>query len=315
MSESNSSSITHFTVFDYLGLGCILGPPGVAVDALMKGEKITWSYAVYGVPAVIIGAICIYVGRNWPTLKTRVWSKLADGIDRSNNGYFAAVVAFTAFLLLVAVSPMLIWPPSALPTTLSAEDIASAVARKFPYLAAAQSVGSNQPIITIAEANRGLSKEEKERLRTALFDASQLIDEGNKLFSKISGDINSTITKNDANADYAGMVAALRADNALLLKFRDELDSWRSKWAFFDKQVNYVFGERPLDAFSGAATATTEYIAYFDAWRQNTTKQLTGAFMIRNMYESAAVEPPMHTFVRWLSDSGDRLKEVADASK
>jgi hypothetical protein len=70
MSEHGQSDSTPFTVFDYLGLGFILEPPAVVVHAVMTGEPLQWSSAPYAVPFVLLGAVFIYIGRNWATLKS-----------------------------------------------------------------------------------------------------------------------------------------------------------------------------------------------------------------------------------------------------
>lgn len=139
MSESASSGSTPFTVFDYLGLAFILAPPGVAVEALMRGEPWSWSYVVYGIPAVLIGAACIYIGRHWTTLKKGLWIRIANFIDTINrHSYVIAIMAFAAVLILVALAPLCIWPPSHEnpaannASVLSADEIADAVVRKLP---------------------------------------------------------------------------------------------------------------------------------------------------------------------------------------
>jgi hypothetical protein len=111
--HTGHSGGTAFTVFDYLGLGFILEPPAVWVNAAMTGaEPIKLVNALYGIPFVLIGAICIYVGRNWDRFKTK-WNKVfVDIVERSSRSYVALSVIFIVFLAGIAVLPILIWPPA-----------------------------------------------------------------------------------------------------------------------------------------------------------------------------------------------------------
>jgi hypothetical protein len=81
------SGSTPFTVFDYLGLGFILEPPAVVVHAVMTGEPLKWSNAWYAVPFVVVGAIFIYIGRNWVTLKERANRRVVDAVDILSRSY------------------------------------------------------------------------------------------------------------------------------------------------------------------------------------------------------------------------------------
>lgn len=112
MSKSNSTSSTPFTVFDYLGLAFLLVPPGVIVEALMKGETLTLTMFIYAVPAVLIGAVCIYIGRHWDTLKTNTKSSIVSAIDYLSGSYVVLFLIFVLFLGGIAISPILLFPPS-----------------------------------------------------------------------------------------------------------------------------------------------------------------------------------------------------------
>ncbi len=139
MSDPSAATSTPFTVFDYLGLAFILGPPGVAMEALMKSEPLTWSYALYGIPSVLVGAVCIFIGRNWTTLRNKVWTRFSDSVDIVNNsGYFITVLAIAVIFLLLSMAPLYLWPPNKDNQAInsvsfpSADDIANAIAQKLP---------------------------------------------------------------------------------------------------------------------------------------------------------------------------------------
>src|ERR1700733_14285569 len=65
MSDPDASSGVRFTVFDYLGLAFLLGPPSVAAEVLMRGGEIT-SAGIHlrGCP-IAIGVACVIIGRKW----------------------------------------------------------------------------------------------------------------------------------------------------------------------------------------------------------------------------------------------------------
>jgi len=112
MSEPSSTSSTPFTVFDYLGLAFLLVPPGVIVEALMKGETLTLIMFIYAAPAVLIGAVCIYIGRNWDRLKITTKSSIVTAVDYLSTSYVVLFSIFVLFLIGIAISPMLLWPPA-----------------------------------------------------------------------------------------------------------------------------------------------------------------------------------------------------------
>lgn len=135
MSETNHSNSTAYTVFDYLGLGIILVPPGVVVEALMNNKSLTWAHAAYGIPALVVGAACIYVGRHWDTIRLKLWVNLAQSIDRINNGYLAPAIVFVSIISLLVISPLLLWRPASTmsaATMPTADEIASALVNKLP---------------------------------------------------------------------------------------------------------------------------------------------------------------------------------------
>jgi hypothetical protein len=108
----SASGGTPFTVFDYLGLGFILEPPGVLVHAVMTGEPLRWSNAVYAIPFVAIGAVSIAIGRNWETLKKRTSRPLVNAVDRLSRSYVVPFIVFALTLGGIAILPILIWPPN-----------------------------------------------------------------------------------------------------------------------------------------------------------------------------------------------------------
>jgi|HubBroStandDraft_4_1064222.scaffolds.fasta_scaffold193686_1 hypothetical protein len=59
MSDPDASSGVRFTVFDYLGLAFLLGPPSVAAEVLMRGENITSAgIRLGGCPNRYRGSLC-----------------------------------------------------------------------------------------------------------------------------------------------------------------------------------------------------------------------------------------------------------------
>lgn len=186
MSDPAASNSTPFTVFDYLGLAFILGPPGIVVEALMKGEPLSWTHAIYGVPAVIIGAICIYIGRHWATLKDRVSISVANSIDKVNSySYFLAIMAFAVFLILISLAPLYIWPPHAettvVSTTLpSAADIADDVVSKLPKQVPIQIPSASDIAREVARQspqNAGNQGQKVQELMTALTASNKSRDD------------------------------------------------------------------------------------------------------------------------------------------
>ncbi len=128
------SGSTPFTVFDYLGLGFILEPPGVLVHAVMTGEPLNWSKAWYALPFIAIGAASIYIGRNWDTLKQSVNANFANAVDRLSRAYVVPFIVVMFALGGLAILPILIWPPNNSASSVvipSAEEIAAAVAKKM----------------------------------------------------------------------------------------------------------------------------------------------------------------------------------------
>jgi hypothetical protein len=112
MGEPSASSSTPFTVFDYLGLGFILEPPGVVVHAVMTGEPLKLENAWYALPFIFIGAICIYIGRKWDQRKPGFNTRFVSAIDKLNKSYLVPFVLLVMFLGGVAVIPLLVWPPN-----------------------------------------------------------------------------------------------------------------------------------------------------------------------------------------------------------
>jgi hypothetical protein len=112
MSEPNPTGSTPFTVFDYLGLGFLLVPPAVVVEALMKGETLTLTMLIYAVPAVLIGAVSIYIGRHWDKLKIGTKSSIVSAVEYLSGSYVVLFLIFVLFLVGIAISPILLWPPS-----------------------------------------------------------------------------------------------------------------------------------------------------------------------------------------------------------
>jgi hypothetical protein len=106
---------TAFTVFDYLGLGFILEPPAVVVHAMMQSEPLTWPMALYGIPFLLIGSICIYIGRHWNNIKPKWNATLVRAIDVSSLNYVVLFGIIALTLTGIAVLPIFIWPPNARP--------------------------------------------------------------------------------------------------------------------------------------------------------------------------------------------------------
>lgn len=85
--QSHDDKGTAFTVFDYLGLALILEPPAIVIGAVMTGQRLVWTNAVWGIPFLIIGGISIGIGRN--LVKIRKWL----GISFAANSYLSWIVA------------------------------------------------------------------------------------------------------------------------------------------------------------------------------------------------------------------------------
>jgi hypothetical protein len=131
MAEHGQSDSTPFTVFDYLGLGFILEPPGVLVHAVMTGEPLKWSNAWYAVPFVVVGATFIYIGRNWVTLKERANSGIVEAVDTLSRSYLIPFLIVLFALIGIVVLPIWIWPSniSRDEKLSTADEIAAAVVR------------------------------------------------------------------------------------------------------------------------------------------------------------------------------------------
>jgi len=67
---------------------------------------------IYAVPTVLIGTVCIYIGRHWDTLKTNTKSSIVSAIDYLSESYVVLFLIFVLFLGGTAISPILLWPPS-----------------------------------------------------------------------------------------------------------------------------------------------------------------------------------------------------------
>jgi hypothetical protein len=138
MSELGQSDSTPFTVFDYLGLGFILEPPAVVVHAVMTGEQLQWSHAGYALPFIAIGAVCIYIGRNWATLREKTNTRIVKAVDSLTRSYIVPFVLFLIALIGVAILPIWLWPPSSPVSTVvahdapTANDVAAAVVKQLP---------------------------------------------------------------------------------------------------------------------------------------------------------------------------------------
>jgi hypothetical protein len=137
MAEHGQSGSTPFTVFDYLGLGFILEPPAVLVHAVMTGEQLHWSSIWYALPFIALGAVFIYIGRNWATLKEKANTRVVGAVDILSRSYIVPFIIALLALSGAAVLPILIWPPSDLDhqlvhTTSSPDEIAAAVVKALP---------------------------------------------------------------------------------------------------------------------------------------------------------------------------------------
>jgi hypothetical protein len=104
---------TAFTVFDYLGLGCILEPLAVVARAMMPSEPLRWSMVVYGLPFLIIGGIFIYIGRNWGRIKSTRHGGFVKIVDSLSRSYVALFLILLFILGGILVLPILLWPPEA----------------------------------------------------------------------------------------------------------------------------------------------------------------------------------------------------------
>jgi hypothetical protein len=164
VSGHEQSGSTPFTVFDYLGLGFILEPPAVVVHAVMTGEHLDWPNGRYAIPFILLGAIFIYIGRNWETIKAKVNSRVVTTVDNLSRSHIVPFIIFLCVIIGVAILPIWIWPPnnsgsSAIANNVPTVDqIADAVVKKLP---------PPQPAATNADVNTAL-KEERDRLQAEL---------------------------------------------------------------------------------------------------------------------------------------------------
>jgi len=182
MGESSASSSTPYTVFDYLGLGFILEPPGVVVHAMMTGEPLKLENAWYALPFIFIGASCIYVGRNWDRWKPGFNARFVNAVDKISKSYFVPFVLVVMFLTGIALLPLLIWPHAKLQATAiviheppSPEDIAKAAA---PIKSERDAIEQER------DAARQQLRDQTSRLQAALNDMTRQRDEALREISR-----------------------------------------------------------------------------------------------------------------------------------
>jgi hypothetical protein len=87
MSDPDASSGVRFTVFDYLGLAFLLGPPSVAAEVLMRGENITSAGIRLGGCPIAIGVACVIIGRKWQKIRLHAYPSFSNSVDRLSRSY------------------------------------------------------------------------------------------------------------------------------------------------------------------------------------------------------------------------------------
>jgi hypothetical protein len=153
MPDHGSSSSTPFTIFDYLGLGFILEPPGVLVAAVMKGEALDWWRGLYAIPFVIIGSVFIYIGRNWDIIKTKWGARIVHIVDYLSLSYIALLAVFMMFMSILVMLPLFIWPPPQ-KTNVSSKSVFETPTERFIKNPFIEWEGGAGPIIFHAQYNR-----------------------------------------------------------------------------------------------------------------------------------------------------------------
>lgn len=86
----------------------------------MKGENFPTNAWEFGLLAIAIGAGCIAVGRNWHTIRPKIWTRFATAVDQMSRSYIVLFLSFVVSLSMIVMAPLLI-RPTVVPNSRSAK--------------------------------------------------------------------------------------------------------------------------------------------------------------------------------------------------
>jgi hypothetical protein len=101
MSDPNASSGVRFTVFDYLGLAFLLGPPSVAAEVLMRGENIPLQGYAWAVALIATGVACVIIGRKWEKIRLHAYPSFSNPVDRLSRSYSALFLSLARVIICI----------------------------------------------------------------------------------------------------------------------------------------------------------------------------------------------------------------------
>jgi hypothetical protein len=176
-------------------------------------------------------------------------------------------------------------------------------------MAAVQNQGQTRPA-ALDETAR-MPAGDKDRLADALYEFSQLFDQGDTLRSRCNH-LNIDGRGSIVEFAYSDLPGFLNTSDNLIAsskEFTAHMNRLRDKWKYYATQINYILGNDPDNHALIAQNAITEARNFVELWGKAGNSNKTEIRELLN-YPQTDFMLSMIKFGKWLSECEDRLLTI-----
>jgi hypothetical protein len=155
----------------------------------------------------------------------------------------------------------------------------------------------------LIESNRRLTTGERARLAEALHDFANVLDQAQSVWGKANN-----IDTELGPTDFAQRQIRLRDLISFAQTYRQDFGQQIQKWYYYDRQIHYVFGDKPDDNAEVVELAAVEYQRTLTSLEQipSGNSAISGLFTLENERYRSSVS----TFGHWKGDCDKRLQQM-----
>jgi hypothetical protein len=164
----------------------------------------------------------------------------------------------------------------------------------------------------LIETNKHLTEGDRDRLATALFKFSLLLDQANGLWGKVNHEfslLDSDWNNGSMTQNFDSHRATLRELDSQAKDFRDSYRKTREDWSYYQEQTSYVLGDNENEGPNALINAIEAYAGLLDQWSKIENKEQK---QLQPLISGSQTQPKefFTTFVHWKQGCDQRLVEM-----